>query len=237
VGSQCVECVKSARPPTTERVRRWAAVQGPIVTYGIVAANLGIFAWIALSGGLMGGTTAVQRNLGLYGPAVNTGDYYRILTSGFVHFGVLHVAMNMLFIWQLGMMLEPALGHVKYLLLYIAALVSGSAGALLLDPLSLTAGASGAAFGLMGAAAIALHQRHVNVLRTPIGTLLILNLVLTFAIPGISVGGHVGGLLGGALCGYIMLMPRRGTRPAWEYAVPVGVIVVATWIGIWAAGR
>ena len=108
-------------------------------------------------------------------------------------------------------------------------------GALLLDPLALTAGASGAAYGLMGAAAIALWQRKVNVLRTPLGTLLILNLVLTFAIPGISVGGHVGGLLGGALCGYVMLRPLRGPRPAWEIAVPIAVAVAAVVVGIGAA--
>lgn len=232
-----MECVKASRPPTAERVKRWAAVQGPIVTHAIVAINLGVFVWSAVSGGFLGGTTAVQRNLGLFGPAVEAGDWYRIVTSGFVHFGILHVAMNMLFIWQLGTMLEPAIGHMKYALLYMAALVCGSAGALLLDPLALTAGASGAAYGLMGAAAIALHQRHVNVLRTPVGTLLILNLVLTFAIPGISIGGHIGGLLGGAACGYVLLLPRRGPRPAWEYAVPVGLIAVGFAVALWAAGR
>lgn len=212
-------------------------MQGPVVTNGVVAINLGLFAWTVLQGGIMGRTTPMQRDLALFGPAVAHGEWYRLVTSGFVHFGLLHLAFNMLFIWQLGSMLEPALGHVRFALLYLASLLAGSAGALLLDPLALTAGASGAAYGLMGAAAIALHQRGVNVLRTPIGTLLIVNLVLTFAISGISIGGHLGGLLGGTACGYVLLRPRRGPRPTWELAVPVGVIIVATVVAIGAAGR
>ena len=84
----------------------------------------------------------------------------------------------------------------------------------------------------MGGAAIALWQRKVNVLRTPIGTLLILNLVFTFAITGISIGAHVGGLIGGALCGYVLLRPMRGPRPTWEFAVPVIIGLLAFVIGV-----
>jgi len=219
-----------------QRARMFAATRGPVVTHAVVAISVGIYVWTLLQGGAGTATTDVQRNLGLFGPAIADGEWYRLVTSGFVHFGLLHVALNSVFIWQVGSMLEPALGHIRYALLYFAALLCGSAGALIAEPLALTAGASGAAFGLLGAAAIALHQRHVNVMRTPIGMLLILNLVFTFAIPGISIGGHLGGLVGGALCGLVLLRPRPpGPRPAWELLVPVAVMVLAVAVGVSAA--
>ena len=109
--------------------------------------------------------------------------------------------MNMFILWQLGQLIETGLGRTRFAMIYFASLLGGSAGALLLSPNALTGGASGAVFGLMGAAAVILHRRGVNVMRTGIGTTLILNLVITFALPGVSIGGHLGGVLIGALIG------------------------------------
>ena len=123
-------------------------------------------------------------------------EYYRLVSSGFLHYGIFHIGMNMLLLFQLGQLLEPAIGRVRFGLLYFSSLLAGSFGALLLQPNGLTGGASGAVFGLMAAAAIGLHRRGVNVFKTGIGTTLVLNLVITFTIPGISVGGHLGGAIG-----------------------------------------
>ena len=137
------------------------------------------------------------------------------MTSGFVHFGIIHLAFNMLLLFQLGQLLEPAIGRVRFGLLYFAALLGGSAGALLLQPNSLHGGASGAVFGLMGAAFVGMRNRGVNPFSTGLGATLMLNLVITFAIPGISIGGHIGGIVGGAIGGYAVLAPRHMRVPNW----------------------
>jgi len=178
----------------------------------------------------------VQTDLGLFGPAVRNGDWYRLISSGFTHAGLLHIALNMYFIWIIGQMLERAIGSLRFTLLYFAALLAGSAGALIADPLALTVGASGAAFGLLGAAVVGMRQRGVAVMQSQLGVLLILNLVLTFAIPGIAIGGHVGGLIGGCICGTALLAPRR-ERQSWELIVPILVMIGSVALAYWAVYR
>ncbi len=144
------------------------------------------------------------------------------MTSGFLHFGIVHIGFNMFLLFQLGQLLEPRLGRIRFGLLYFAALLAGSLGELVIQPSSgIAGGASGAVFGLMAAAAIGLYHQGINIFRTGIGSLLILNLVLTFAIPGIAIGGHLGGAIGGAICGFAMLAPRWKGYPNWlTYVVP-----------------
>jgi membrane associated rhomboid family serine protease len=159
---------------------------------------------------------------------IDNGEWYRLISSGFLHYGLLHVGMNMFLLWQLGQLLEPALGRGRFALLYFAAMLGGSAGALALSPNALTGGASGAVFGLMAAAAVGLHQRGVNPMKTGIGATLLLNLLITFAIPGISVGGHLGGALMGAAVGYAMLEPRWNRNASWiAWAAPVAGMVAS----------
>ena len=107
-------------------------------------------------------------------------------------------------------------------------MLAGSFGAVLVQPNGLTGGASGAVFGLMAAAAIGLHRRGVNVFQTGIGTVLIINLVITFTVPNISVGGHLGGAVAGAICGYVILAPGHTAMPKWaSYATPIAIVLVA----------
>jgi membrane associated rhomboid family serine protease len=168
---------------------------------------------------------------------VANGEWYRLISSGFLHFNVIHIAMNMLLLFQLGQLLEPALGRVRFGLLYFASLLGGSLGALIMNPYALSGGASGAVFGLMAAAAVGMHRRGVNVFRTGIGTVLVLNLVFTFAIPGISVGGHLGGAIAGAVCGYILLAPKHAPVPEWAtYALPVAVALGSFVVSLAMAG-
>jgi membrane associated rhomboid family serine protease len=121
-------------------------------------------------------------------------------------------------------MLEQPLGRTRFALLYFASLLGGSLGVILFDSASITAGASGAVFGLLGAATIGLWRRGVNPFSTGIGTALLINLFITFAIPNISIGGHLGGAVAGALCGLVMLAPDHQRVPRWAtYATPCAI--------------
>lgn len=174
-----------------------------LVTKTLIAINLVVYLWsiAGRSSFIYGGLNKNQFNIVLSQVFIDNGEWYRLISAGFLHFGLLHLGMNMFILWQLGQLIEPALGRTRFAMIYFASLLGGSAGALLLSPNALTGGASGAVFGLMGAAAVILHRRGVNVMRTGIGTTLILNLVITFALPGVSIGGHLGGVLIGALIG------------------------------------
>jgi len=238
VGSQCWECIRAARPPARERLRRWNATAGPLTTKVLVGLNVAVFLVTAAQGGVLGRGGDLQSRLALFGPAVAQGQWYRLVTSGFVHYGLIHIAFNMLLLYRFGEMIEPAIGRVQFVALYASALLAGSFGALLLSPSALTAGASGAVFGLVGAAAIGMRQRGINVWQTGVGGLLAINLVLTFVIPGISIGGHLGGLGGGAAAGSVMLRPRPSRRSAFEgVAVALVIVVTATAGAMWAARR
>jgi membrane associated rhomboid family serine protease len=233
VGSHCVDCARAARPDVRTRARYWNARQPTLVTYALIAINVVVFVWVvagdrrSLAGS--GRITVRQAELLLNERIMELfGEWYRLVTSGFLHYGIFHLALNMLLLFQLGQLLEPAVGRVRFALLYFAALLAGSAGALLLQPDGFHGGASGAVFGLMAAAFVGLRQRGINPFSTGIGTTLVLNLLITFAIPGISIGGHLGGIVGGAIAGWAVLAPHHFGFPRWAtYAVPVGVMVVS----------
>jgi membrane associated rhomboid family serine protease len=239
VGAHCFECVRAAQPPRRERVRRWNAGAGPVVTKALIAVNVVLY--LATAAGVSTGARgdSLQSKLSLYGPAVAHGDWYRLISSGFVHYNLLHIGFNMFLLYQLGLLLEPALGRIRFLALYMAALLAGSFGALLLSPNVFSGGASGAVFGLFGAAAIGLRQRGFKVTQTNIGVLLIFNLIFTFVVPGISIGAHLGGLIGGTAAGYVMLRPDNQPRRATieGLLVAAAIIVVACAGALWAVHR
>lgn len=176
------------------------------MTRFLIGINVGLFVLMALAdpGALSGRTTALHIDLGLSSGLVGgPADLVRLMTAGFIHFGLIHLGFNMYLLNQLGALLEPSLGRIRFAIVYIVSLLGGSAGALLLQPSGLHGGASGAVFGLMGFAAIGYWRQGVNPMRTPIGSLLMLNLFITFVVPGISVGGHLGGAALGAASGFI----------------------------------
>jgi len=137
-------------------------------------------------------------------------------------------------LWILGPQLERVLDRPRFVALYVASLLGGAAGVMLLDPGSFTVGASGAVFGLFGAVAVVQRANGVSIWASGIGQVLALNLLLTFAIPRISVGGHVGGLVAGAVVGYVYIaLMRAGQKPwvgaavATAFAVVLGVAATA----------
>ena len=216
----------------------WNARQPTLVTYALIAVNVAVFVWIAMQDpdSLQSRRVSVeQANLTLseYDLTIHR-EWYRLVSSGFLHFGFLHIALNMFLLFQLGQMLEPLIGRVRFALVYFAALLGGSAGVMLLNQnvFEQHGGASGAVFGLMGAAAVLLLQRGINPLSTGLGMTLILNLVITFSIPGVSIGGHIGGVVAGALAGWFVVAPRGRGVPTWlSYASPImvgiGAVVVS----------
>jgi membrane associated rhomboid family serine protease len=202
VGIRCPD--HSGQPQGAARVTqgmRRASYEGTgaLVTKTLVAINVGVYLLELAAGGDVNGTNnTIYQHGALFGPLVADGDWWRLFTAAFLHYGPIHLAFNMLALWIFGSAIEQVLGRGRYLLLYVVSGLAGSAGALLFSPNAVTVGASGAIFGLMGAALVLERQRTYVFGGGALG-LIVINLVFTFAIPGISIGGHLGGLAGGAL--------------------------------------
>lgn len=221
VGFQCRTCVR-ASPATTVRYRP-RRTGGPgwlSVTGALVAACAAVFVWSETD-------AAVRFDLGLFGPAVAAGDWWRVVTSGFVHADLIHVGFNCLLLWQLGGSLEAVFGRAVFALVALASLLGGSTGALLLEPDALTVGASGIVFGLMGATVVVLRSRGVDPMASGVGGLLALNLVITFVLPGISIGGHVGGLAAGTAVGWTVHELEARGAPRWSALVLAAALATA----------
>jgi membrane associated rhomboid family serine protease len=201
---------------------------GALVTKTLVAINVGVYLLeLALGGEVNGTNNTIYEHGALFGPLVADGDWWRLFTAAFLHYGPIHLAFNMLALWIFGSALEQVLGRGRFILLYVVSGLAGSAGALLFSPNAVTVGASGAIFGLMGAALVLERQRTYVFGGGALG-LIVVNLVFTFAIPGISIGGHLGGLVGGALG---MLALSRFGRGHAIYGRP-GLLGVLGLIGI-----
>lgn len=236
VGSHCLECARESQPSAAFKAKAWNARQITLVTYALIAVNLAVLIWMGVddpaSLGLRNRVSGVQYDLGLARGALAADEWYRLVSAGFLHFGIVHFAFNMLLLYQLGQLLEPAIGRVRFSLLYAAALLGGSAGAVLLEPRGLHGGASGAVFGLMAAAAVGLRYRGINPFATSIGPLLLINLLLTFSIPGISIGGHLGGVVAGGVAALVIMAPPR-KFPTWAaYVAPVAIAVVSIGVAV-----
>jgi len=234
VGIRCPD--HSGQPQGTARVTqgmRRASYEGvgALVTKALVGMNVGVYLLeLALGGQINGTGNEIYTNGVLYGPLVAAGDWWRLISAAFLHYGPLHLGMNMLALWLFGAAVEQALGRGRYLLLYLVSGLAGSAGALILSPESLTVGASGAIFGILGAAFV-LERQKTYVLGGSAVSIIALNLAFTLFIPGISIGGHLGGLVGGALG--ILALSRFGRGHA-VYGKP-GLLGIAGLVAIGVA--
>jgi membrane associated rhomboid family serine protease len=214
------------------RARGAYATYTPTVTWALVAINVIVFvADAALSGGfqvgLFGGGGPLLEQGFIRADVVASGEWYRILTSAFLHLGLLHLAFNMYALYLFGPIIEQMYGHVEYLVLYLLCAAGGSVLTILVAPNQAAAGASGAIFGLFGLGFVAgrrhrvMLSREARALLSQVGGLLVINLVLTFAIPGISWTGHVGGLIVGALIG-LLLPPTQIATMGGMWRMPSG---------------
>ncbi len=231
VGIRCPDHSGKARgaAKVVQNVQRSTSRNPGIVTTTLIVINVGIYLL------QLGGGASVNANSGwifehgaLYGPLVANGDWYRLLSAAFLHYGPIHLGLNMLALWWIGRPLEAYLGPVRYILLYVVSGLAGSAGALIANPTGVTVGASGAIFGILGAA-IVLERQQTYVLGGSALSLLIVNLAFTFAVPGISIGGHLGGAAGGALA--ILALSQLGRASAAYRRIDLVAIVSLAAIG------
>jgi membrane associated rhomboid family serine protease len=230
VGIRCPEHATSTGAAPRQRARagarRFSAPAG-IVTRALIGINVGVYLFELLLGGEINGTgNWIYEHGVLFGPVVADGDWWRLITAAFLHYGPLHLGLNMLVLWIIGPALEEYLGHGRYALLYVVSGLAGSAGALLVSPNDLTVGASGAIWGIMGAALI-LEWRKIYVFGGQALGLVVFNLAISFLIPGISIAGHIGGGIGGALAALAFLYLRRQPALATLSVAAVGAVSVA----------
>ncbi len=178
--------------------------QRPPVTTALITANVVAFVF------QVGTNGALTRWGLLFGPAIDFGEWWRIITGGFLHAGLLHIGFNMYALWIFGPALEKGVGALRFALIYVAGLLGGSLAVLLFDFNQSTLGASGAVLGLAGGLAAVLMTRGVNIFQTSLGAIFLINLALPVLVPGISFWGHAGGILGGFLAGLaVSWLPER----------------------------
>ena len=197
----------------------------------LIAMNLIVFVAEFVTGGPVfntgtGSGGVVLQHGWLYGPdIVYQHQYWRLITGGFLHDGVLHILFNMLFLWILGSQLEPAIGRFNFAVVYFVSLLAGSFGALLFSPNVPTIGASGAVFGVLGALMVVAYDRGISIWRSGLGPVLVINLLFSVAVTNVSIGGHLGGFVGGVITGWLVVhFSQRRRLPA---AALVGCTLVA----------
>jgi membrane associated rhomboid family serine protease len=247
VGLRCPDHAgKQARgaPRAVRTVQRPLARRGfvipteAIVTRILVALNIVVYLiTVAQGAGLNDPGGSLFNKWALFGPLVDHGDWWRLITSAFLHGGVIHIAFNMLALWWLGAPVEMVLGRVRFLGLYLVSGLAGAAGALIDNPTAVTVGASGAIFGLLGAGLI-LEWQATGSLAGNYLTMIVINLAISFAVPNISVGGHIGGLIGGIVAALAFARFGRG-RVAYSrldalgaaglVVVAAGSVLIAYW--------
>lgn len=226
VGHQCADCVGAAaqtvRPVTTTFGARQQRSGTPVVTYVLIGINLAMFV-------LQTASTGLERALALWPPAVADGDLYRLLTSAFLHFGMAHIAFNMLALYFVGPALEQALGRLRFSALYLLSALGGSVLVYVLTLNALTAGASGAIFGLFGATFVVGRKLNMDV--RGVVAIIGLNLVFTFIYPlftsqNISWQGHIGGLVTGAAVAAIYAYAPSKQRNLVQGGATVAILVL-----------
>ena len=228
VGMRCPEC---GRQTTKVRSIRSTANRGYEVTKVLIAINVIVFLAEGSGAYTLTGSTGSSWLLNhgfLFAPLIRySHDYWRLVTSGFLHLDILHVASNMYVLYWVGRLLEPAIGRQRFIAIYFTGLLAGSFGVFIISPLSQTAGASGAIFGLMGAAFTEAHRRGVDQVRNQLVILILVNLVITLSVPGISIGAHIGGLIGGGLATLGFQQGDRLRSPVFGYGVCLALAVIA----------
>lgn len=238
VGFQCPDCVAAGRRTMRQARSSFGggarAGAAGTVTKALIGINVAVFVLAVISAGTLtavfGGSTPLHGlgseigyvpgyfqnaatvdvfGLRITAPFVAAGGYYRMITAMFLHFGVIHLAFNMVVLWMFGRVLERDLGPARFLAAYMLSGLAGSVAVYLFSYNTSTAGASGAVYGLFGL--LILVNRKLSRDNSGIYVLLGLNLVLTVYM-GFSFAGHVGGLVGGLVCGAILTFAPRERR-------------------------
>ena len=227
VGMRCPDC---ARQKTKVRTAASFGTDEPRVVVGIIAICVIVFFAAPENGSLW-------NSLALRGiPEVNPGgEYYRLVTSAFVHSGFLHIGFNMYLLYMIGRELELAVGSRRFAAIYAVALLWGSMGALAQTTEAQVVGASGAVFGVVGATMVELRHRGLDPFAGGLGALLLINLVLGFVIPNVAWGGHLGGLIGGVLAGLAFHETAKRRLPPYAGYLAAALLLVVAALGAYVA--
>ena len=210
-----------------------AARTTPYVTYALIAINVLIFGAVVLqAGGIsdFGRSTIMRQGVLISGGGFEN-EYWRLITSGFLHWSVIHLAVNMFSLYLIGTDLERLFGRGRYLAVYLIGLLGGSAAVMALEPgFKATAGASGAVYGLLGALLIVVLK--LKLPPTTVIAVIVINVVLSLSIPGISLLGHLGGLVfGAAAAAAVIWLPVKilpPERQTYQQVIRIG------WYGLTA---
>jgi membrane associated rhomboid family serine protease len=212
----------------------------PALTQVLIGINVIVFLAEELTGGtLAGGTGGTVLSKGaLFGPLItNNHEYWRLVTSGFLHYSFLHILFNMVFLYFMGNMLEPAIGRLNFAFVYGVSLLAGSFGALVFQPDVPTVGASGACFGVLGALMVVAYYRRIPIWQSGLGVTLLINVLFTLSVKGISIGGHLGGFIGGAVAGWLIVeLAERRRMPGAALAACLVVAAISVGGAIAVAG-
>jgi len=233
VGHQCVDCVAAATAATARRPRARFTLAprtpgNPVITYCLIGANVLMFLLQVTSPGL-------ERALVLWTPAVAQGELYRLVTAAFLHYSVMHLLFNMWALYVVGPPLEAALGRLRFGALYALSALGGSTLVYLASPLNAaTAGASGAVFGLFGATYVVAKRLNLDV--RGVTALIVINLVITFVLPGVSWQGHIGGLVSGAAIAAAYVYPAARQRTAVQLGASLAMLALFVVLVWWRTG-
>jgi len=201
VGHHCPECVRNERKAIQRPVWQRMSRTGGLVTRTLIGINVVVFL-------LELGNDTIERRFAANGFAVAHGQYYRMITSAFLHAGVFHILFNMLWLWLFGVQIEAVLGRVKYLALYLVAAFGGSVCSYWFQsPATLGVGASGAVLGLFGAYFVLGRARQADTSQA-VG-LIVITLVFGFINPLVDNFAHIGGAsTGGAVAAVFVAADR-----------------------------
>jgi membrane associated rhomboid family serine protease len=215
VGIKCPECGGRATGAQKTARRIGAAAgqgTGSVVTKTLIGVNVAIYVvQLAQANTLTGDRGPIFENGVLFGPYLADGEWWRLVTSAFLHASPIHILFNMLMLWWFGAPLEAMLGRARFVGIYFVSILAGSAGALLVSPDSAVVGASGAVFGILGAGLV-LERNRIQVFGGSALLVVGFNLVLSFILSYVSLGGHLGGLAGGAAA--MLALTHFGRRHA-----------------------
>lgn len=253
VGFQCPSCIAEGRKSTRAGRTAYGGLRptdASVTSGALIVLNVAVWFAITVTGGsgsrlvdllalrpnglcVSGGqgfaiSRAACEGNGTWLPGVADGAYWQVLTGGFAHVSILHIAFNMLALWMIGPQLELALGRTRFLALYFLSLLAGSAAVLWAAPeYGQTVGASGAIYGLFAALVIVALKVGGDVQQLVV--LIGVNVAITFAVPNISWQGHLGGFLGGAaIAGVLVYAPRqRRTQVQVSALVLLALLVLA----------
>ena len=245
VGYQCIDCVQTARRQTRTQQRQYRSagygartVAGArlsdraVVTPVLIALNVLIYAITAVQAHspMQNQSAPLFLDWVLWPASIALDDqWWRLVTGGFLHFGIIHIAVNMFSLYIIGREIEALLGKVRFLAVYGLSLLGGSVVVYAFGDINqTTAGASGAIYGLLGGILVAVLKLRLN--PAPAIGIIVLNLIITVSIPGISLLGHLGGLVTGALISAAMVYAPEKGRAGWQAAAVL--VLAAALVGL-----